>query len=202
MGSEVYLSPGIVGGPDAGPRTGGGKLLLEQTSTTRNPCLDFMQPPWWELWTGLGRGREIHPWELPARGTDRDKLGWGWVSTGPRGWEVASKDRGRWKEGFQTFVSLRLCCGYWDGWSPMRLALQSHPNDSSKRILYRSEAVRAQGQKSRLNPLLEYSAVWASIVSQHPFEPGTVRPARTVRPCLTPFLLLCHRMPSRLPQEG
>ena len=24
VGSEVYLSPGIVGGPDAGPRTGGG----------------------------------------------------------------------------------------------------------------------------------------------------------------------------------
>jgi hypothetical protein len=42
-------------------------------------------------------------------------------------------------------------------------------------------------QKSRLNPLLEYSAVWASIVSQHPFEPGTVRTARPARPCLTHF---------------
>lgn len=99
---------------------------------------------------------------------------------------------------FQTLVSLRLSvlCVYWNGWLPMRLALQSHPNDSSKRISYRawSEAV-PKGQKSRLNPLHEFSAVWASIVSQHPFEPGTAHTARTVRRVSLTFAALSPNPP-------
>ncbi len=97
-GSNSYLTLGIVE-VQTRPRTGGGGPV-SVFDRTRNPCWGFMQP--------LGV-LELEPARVgnslgAARGIDKDRGGRA-SQPGPRG-VTRSRDRGRWKEGFQT---PRLC---------------------------------------------------------------------------------------------